>query len=146
MPSLVDALSNEATLAAAVKDCGTLIDSEVEKKSGLSGMAIKAGYGAVKGIKPGFVEKVVKDLLPEFARALSSLEAEAHAKGEPVAKYLEQNASRAADALLAVTDAKAERSQNKVVKGAYGKLRGIAKAQVESAVPGLAAIVQRYAP
>ncbi len=145
MPSLVDALANESTKNAAVKDCVALVDDEVEKKSGLSGMAIKAGYKTVKGIKPGFIENVVNALLPEFAAALDPIEKEAAAKGQRPGAYFAANASRVADALLAVTDARAERSQNKVVKGAYGKLRGIAKSNVESAVPGLAAIVEKHA-
>ena len=55
-----------------------------------------------------------------------------------------RNASRVADALLAITDKKAERSTNGVVKSAYGKLRGMAKSNVESAIPGLAKIVSNY--
>ncbi len=145
MPSLVEALKNEATKSAAVKDACALVDDEVEKKSGLSGMAIKAGYKTVKGFKPGFIEKAVGDMLPEFAVALDPFEKEARAKGQPIGAYFAANASRVADALLAITDGKAERSQNKVVKGAYGKLRGMAKANVESAVPGLAAIVEKHA-
>src|SRR3712207_8783558 len=42
-----------------------LIDAEVKDKGGISGLAIKAGYSTVKGIKPGFVEKAVEDLLPD---------------------------------------------------------------------------------
>ncbi len=144
MPSLLEAIANEATKNAAVKDCIALIDDEVEKRSGLSGMAIKAGYKTVKGIKPGFIERVVHDLLPEFARAIDPIQAEAVQKGQPVEAYFQANASRVADALLAITDQKAERSTNKVVKSAYGKLRGIAKANVESAVPGLAAITEKH--
>jgi hypothetical protein len=145
MPSLVDALSNEATKNAAVKDCCALVDDEVERKGGLSGMAIKAGYKTVKGIKPGFIENVVSALLPEFAAALEPLEKEASQKGQPVGAYFQANSSRVADALLAVTDARAERSQNKVVKSAYGKLRGMAKSNVEAAVPGLARLVEKHA-
>lgn len=144
MPSLVDALADEATKAAAVRDCCDLVDEEVERKGGLSGMAIKAAYKTVKGIKPGFIEKAVSGLLPEFAAALAPLEEEARAKGERLGAHFEANASRVADALLAVTDEKAERSENKVVKSAYGKLRGMAKANVEAAVPGLATIVEKH--
>jgi hypothetical protein len=140
MTSLIDSLKDEATMTQAVKDCCSLIDGEVEKKSGLSGMAIKAGYKTVKGIKPGFIEKVIHDLLPEFAKVLDPIQQEAIQKGQPVTAYFQANAARVADALLAITDQKAERSTNRVVKGAYGKLRGMAKANVEEAVPGLAAL------
>jgi hypothetical protein len=144
MTSLIDSLKDEATMTQAVKDCCALIDGEVEKKSGLSGMAIKAGYKTVKGIKPGFIDKVVRELLPEFAEVLDPIQQEAIQKGQPVAAYFEANASRVADALLAITDRKAERSSNKVVKGAYAKLRGMAKANVEAAVPGLAELTVNH--
>jgi hypothetical protein len=144
MTSLTNSLKDEATMTQAVKDCCSLIDHEVDKKSGLSGMAIKAGYKSMKGIKPGFIENVIHGLLPEFAKVLDPIQQEAIEKGEPVPAYFEAHASRVADALLAITDAKAERSSNKVVKGAYGKLRGMAKSNVEAAVPGLAALTVRH--
>ena len=54
--SLVEALTDEAKKKDIVRDCCDLIDAEVKDKGGISGLAIKAGYGTVKGIKPGFVE------------------------------------------------------------------------------------------
>ena len=111
MTSLAVALENDATRRAAVADCCALIESEVASKSGLSGVALKTGYKTIKGIRPGFVEKVVFDLLPEFATAIDPICAEAQSKGTPVSVYLPAQASRAADALLAITDRKAERSR-----------------------------------
>lgn len=144
MPSLASALENDATRRAAVADCCALIESEVASKNGLSGVALKTGYKAIKGIRPGFVEKVVYDLLPEFAVAVEPLCAEARAKNEPLTSYLPAQSSRAADALLAITDRKAERSTNSVVKSFYGKLRGMAKANVEQAIPGLSRIIEKH--
>ena len=42
-----------------------------------------------------------------------------------------------AEALLTVTDGRAQASKHGSVKGAYGKLRGSARKNVERAVPGL---------
>jgi hypothetical protein len=120
MTTLPELLTSEKK-DQVVEDCCSLIDAEVKDKGGISGLAIKAGYGAVKGIKPGFVRTVVHDLLPEFAQAL-----------DPV--------------LLAITDAKAARSKSGVVKGTYDKLRNSAKKNVEAAVPRLGEMVQKYAP
>jgi hypothetical protein len=145
MTSLATALENDATRRAAVADCCALIESEVASKSGLSGVALKTGYKAIKGIRPGFVEKVVFDLLPEFAQAIDPLCGEAQSKGQAVSAYLPTHAARAADALLAITDRKAERSTNSVVKNFYGKLRTIAKSNVEQAIPGLARIIEKHA-
>jgi hypothetical protein len=146
MPSLTELLTSDTQKAAVADDCLALIDAEVADKSGLSGLAIKAGYGAVKGIKPGFVQQVVTDLLPEFAKALDPLWNEAKASGRGVAEFLTSNGGRAADALLAITDAKAERAKSGVVKGTYDKLRGSAKKNVEAAVPRLAKLIEKYAP
>jgi hypothetical protein len=142
--SLVDALTGEAKKKDVVRDCCELIDAEVKDKGGISGLAIKAGYGTVKGIKPGFVEKAVEDLLPEFAKALDPLQEEAKGAGQGVASYFEKNASKVADALLAITDAKAQRAKSGVAKGAYEKLRGSAKKNVEQAVPRLGRLVEKY--
>lgn len=134
----------EAKKPEVVEDCLNLIEAEVEDKGGLSGFAIKAGYKTVKGIKPGFIKQAVTDLLPEFASALDPLYQEAKTKGSPVGDYFKTNSDRVADSLLAITDAKAERSKSGVVKGTYDKLRGTAKKNVEAAVPRLAGMVQKY--
>lgn len=142
--SLKDALTDEAKKPAIVEDCLQLIDAEVKDKGGLSGMAIKTGYKAVQGIKPGFVKKVVTDLLPEFAEALEPLSVEAESKGVRTSQYFQQHSGRVADALLAITDGKAERSTNGLVKGTYKRLRPAAKKNVESAVPRLADLIETH--
>jgi hypothetical protein len=144
MASLPEVLTNDSKKEQVVDACCELIDQEVADKGGISGLAIKAGYGAVKGVKPGFVRKVVSDLLPEFARALDPIFQEAKTQSKPVPTHFESNASRAADALLTITDAKAQKAQSGVVKGAYEKLRGTAKKNVEAAVPRLARMIDRF--
>src|SRR4051812_45933430 len=112
MGSLVEALTDGAKKADVVKDCCSLIDAEVKEKGGISGLAIKAGYGTVKGIKPGFVEKAIEDLLPEFARVLDPIYADAKSQNKPVGDFFTANTSRVADALLSITDAKAARARS----------------------------------
>ncbi|MCB9602575.1 MAG: hypothetical protein H6720_19835 [Sandaracinus sp.] len=142
--SLAAALTDETKKPAIVEDCLKLIDAEVADKGGLGGMAVKAAYATVKGVKPGFVKAVVEGLLPDFAQALEPLHQEATSKGQDVKSYLVANQGRAADALLAVTDAKAQRSTNGVVKGTYSKLRGSAKKNVEAAIPRLGELIARH--
>ena len=145
MPTLSDAFNGDAAKkAVVVDDCCTLIDEEVASRGGISGLALKAGYGAVKGIKPGFVKSVVGDLLPEFAAALEPLFQEALQSNRGVAAHLDSNASRVADALLGITDEKAARSKNALVKSTYEKLRSGAKKNVEQAVPRLAKLVEKH--
>ena len=144
MGSLIDALTNNTQKSTVVRDCCDLIDAEVKDKGGISGLAIKAGYSTVKGIKPGFVEKAVEDLLPEFAKALEPIYDDAKAQNKPVSEFFVTNTSRVADALLGITDAKAARAKSGVAKSAYDKLRGSAKKNVEQAVPRLGKLIEKY--
>ena len=145
MATLTDALTSDAKKASVVDDCCALIDAEVSDKGGISGLAIKAGYATVKGVKPGFVKHVIHDLLPEFAAALEPMYQEAKSSGKAVAEYFAANPARTADALLSITDAKAQRSKSAVVKGTYDKLRGSAKKNVEAAIPRLGKMVEKHA-
>lgn len=145
MPSLSEVLNAPEKKAAVVEDCLSIIDAEVADKGGLSGLAIKAGFSAVKGVKPGFIKQAVEDLLPEFATALDPVYQDAKSQSKPVASFFVDNAGRVADALLAITDGKAQRSKSSVVKGTYDKLRGSAKKNVEAAVPRLGKLVEKHA-
>ncbi len=146
MPNLTEALTAQDKKSAVIEDCLALIDAEVADKGGLTGLAIKAGYKTVQGIKPGFVRQVVSDLLPDFAQALEPMYQEAKANGKTVREHFTSNTPRVADALLTITDDKAKRSKSGMVKGTYEKLRGSAKKNVEAAVPRLAAMIEKHAP
>ena len=65
--------------------------------------------------------------------------------GKSTIPHLEGNAGRVADALLAITDGKAQRSKSGVVKATYDRLRPTAKKNVEQAIPRLARLVEKYA-
>jgi hypothetical protein len=144
MANLTEALTGDSHKAAVIEDCIGLIDAEVADKGGLTGLAIKAGYKTVQGIKPGFVRQVVTDLLPEFAQALEPIFQEARTNSKSVKEHFTSNSSRVADALLTITDDKAKRSKSGLVKGTYEKLRGSAKKNVEAAVPRLAAMIEKH--
>lgn len=144
MSKLAEVLNSPDKKDRVVQDCLRIIDAEVADKGGLSGMAIKAGYKAVKGVKPGFVQKVVNDLLPEFADAVDPIYEEAVAQGRPVRQHFVDNSGRVADNLLAITDGKAERSKNGLVKKTYERLRGQAKNHVTAAVPRLGDLIQKH--
>lgn len=145
MATLVELLTTDSKKQSVVTDVCAMIDAEVAEKSGLSGLAIKAGYSAIRNIRPDFVRNVVSDLLPEFAANLDPIYQEALSGGSGVSAHFNANSGRVADALLAITDAKAQRSKSGLVKGTYDKLRGQAKKNVEAAVPRLGRIVEKYA-
>jgi hypothetical protein len=144
MATLTEVLTNEKKKPEVVEDCIALIDAEVKDKGGISGLAIKAGYGAVKGVKPGFIKNTVTELLPEFSQALDPIYQEAKSAGKPAGDFFSSNSGRVAEALLAITDARAQRSQNGLVKGTYEKLRGSAKKNVEAAAPRLGKMIEKH--
>jgi len=142
--NLNDVLSDEAKRASIIEDVCRLVDDEVGKQRGLSGVAVKAGYKLVQGVKPGFVRNVVQALLPEFAAALEPIREQAVAQGQTVSGYFSAHTAEVAEALLAVTDGRAQSSEHGSVRGAYGKLRGSARKNVQSAVPGLGKIIEKH--
>lgn len=129
---------------AVIDDCCQVLDQEVADKGGLSGVAIKGAFNLLKGVKPGFVREVVDHLLDDFLRALDPIYQEALAKGEKPGAYLRANSGPMAEALLAVTDARAQRAERAVIKKTYDKLRPTAKKHVEAAAPRLGALLDRH--
>jgi hypothetical protein len=142
--NLNEVLKDEGKRASIIEDVCRLVDDEVAKQRGIGGVAVKAGYKLVQGVKPGFIRNAVQSLLPEFAAALEPIRTRATAQGQSVASYFGVHTAEVAEALLAVTDARAQKSEHGSVKGAYGKLRGSARKHVESAVPGLGQIIEKY--
>jgi hypothetical protein len=145
MPTLTDMLGAAPKRGEVIADACRVLDEEVSDKGGISGLGIKAAYAVVKGVKPGFVKEVVDALLNEFLGCLDPIYQEAVASGAKPSSHLQANAGRVADALLAVTDARAARAQRPVIKSTYGKLRPAAKKQVEAAVPRLGGLLDRHA-
>ena len=142
--NLKDVLNDEAKRVAIIEDICGLVADEVGKQRGISGIAVKAGYKLVQGVKPAFVRNVVQTLLPEFAAALEPIREKAIAQGQTTGSYFSAHTREVAEALLAVTDGRVQKSEHGSVKGAYTKLRGSARKNVESAVPGLGKIVEKY--
>jgi hypothetical protein len=131
--------------SALVDDAVKVLDQEVADKSGLTGIAIKGAYKLVQGIRPGFVRQVVDALLDDFLVALEPIYREAADKKVPAGNHLLAQRDRVADALLSVTDKRAQTAQSATIKSAYGKLRPMAKKQVETAGPRLSQLIDRHA-
>ncbi len=144
MSSLKEQLGSGEKRSQVVDDAVKVLDAEVADKSGLTGLAIKGGYKVVQGVRPGFVRDVVSNLLDDFLDAMNPLYQEAQQKGRPAGPYLLENKGRVAEALLGVTDRKAQRADG-VLKKAYEKLRPLAKGQVEAAAPRLAELLEKHA-
>ena len=145
IPSLKEQVAQGNKRSEVIDDALKVLDAEVADKSGLSGIAVKGAFAVVKGIQPGFIRNVVENLLDDFLEALNPIYQEAMAAGKTPGKHLEQNGGRVADALLGITDARAQRAQRPIVKKTYDKLRPTAKKHVEAAAPRLGGLLDRHA-
>jgi hypothetical protein len=143
MSTLKEILSRPGSRPQVIRDCEQIIDEEVASK-GLTGIPIKAAHAVVKAIKPGFIPEVVDGLLDDFADRLDPLYQAAKAKSEPIATYFNAHAGEAAEALLGITDQRAQRAKNHVVKTAYEKLRPMAKKHTEAAIPRVAKMIAKH--
>ncbi|MFM6002141.1 MAG: DUF6918 family protein, partial [Sphaerospermopsis kisseleviana] len=135
--ALIDGLADDNKRQTLVADLTNLLDTQVSSIGGVSGMAIKAGYAAIKGISPKYCAGAIERLLPESFATLEPIWEEGLNTGDAVG-YLSQNRSRTADLLLSITDIRIQKSSNSTIKGVYNKLRSSVKKHVEEAVPGLA--------
>lgn len=145
MSSLKEQLGSGEKRQQVIEDAIKVLDAEVADKGGLTGLAVKGGYKVVQGVRPGFVKDVVTGLLEDFLDAMDPLYQEAKQKNRPAGAYLVENKSRMAEGLLGVTDRKAQRADNIVLKKAYEKLRPLAKGQVEAAAPRLSQLLEKHA-
>lgn len=110
--SLSSTLLDEQRRPAVVTDLVAVIDAEVKDKKGMSGAAIKAGYATVQKVSPNITTSATNRMLPDFASALEPFWTEFGGTGD-FGSYLAGRGDDAAEALLAVTDARAAASTRK---------------------------------
>jgi len=146
MPRLAEYLADPAARPRVVDDACALLDSEVARTSGVSGMAIRSAYRAVRGVRPGMVRHAVDGLLVPFADQLDPFFQQHVATGQPLAEVLDSQRGDMAEALLAITDERARRTSHAALRTAYGRVRGMAKPHVESAAPGIAGLIRAHTP
>lgn len=144
MTKLRELLGGPTTRPQLITDACDVLDQEVSDKGGISGMAIKAAYSVVKGVKSGFVRDVIDALLDDFLDALDPLRDKAEQQGVPVGDYFRRDPDQVAERLLDITDKRVLRAERQVIKKTYEKLRPSAKKHVEAAVPRLAELVTKH--
>jgi hypothetical protein len=128
-----------------IEACCQLLDHEVSRKSGLSGFAIKTGYNILKTIKPGIIPEVVSRLFDEFLSALDPFHADFEkTSAVSFGAHLKNHARFVAEALLAITDRRAEKSTSATLKSGYYRLRPLALDNVQQANPAVANLVDRF--
>ncbi|MFO0727061.1 MAG: hypothetical protein U1E65_24990 [Myxococcota bacterium] len=129
-----------------MKDASHLVESEVDAKGGLSGIAIKTAFKTVKSLKPGLIPDVIDSLLEKFAEQLEPYHKEWTDTGKTEAfdAYLQNRKNRVANSLLAVTDERARVVSNATLKKLYQGLRPQGEKHVEAAVPNMSRMLKRY--
>lgn len=145
-PALRDRLTSPAVRPAVIDDAVALLEREVAARSGVSGLAIKSAYKVLHSTKPGMVRSSVDSLLDPFADALDPFWASGQATGTPMSELLPAQQEAMAEALLAITDKRAQASQHKAVRAAYNKVRGMAHKQVAASALGVGQLIDKYAP
>ena len=145
MGSLVEVIKDAGRRRQVVDDATSLIDAEVGDKGGLSGMAIKAAYATVKGLKPGMIQMSMDALLDDFSAKVDPFWAKCQEEKAQPRAFFSGRKSEIANALLGITDDRARKSQHKVLKGAYEKLRPQAIDHIGAAMPRLADLIAKHA-
>ena len=131
---------------AVVADCLKLIEQEVASKSGVSGTAVKLSYKTAKSLASGYLQSTVESLLPDLVAQLEPFWADYGASGASgFGDYLAKRGDEVSEALLSVSDERAQRSSRAVIIKAYRTVRGGAAKHVTAALPAVGALVQKYA-
>jgi hypothetical protein len=129
-----------------IADIQSLVDGELANKGGISGTALKAAYKAVTAFAPGYYQNAVSAMLPGMLQALEPYWADfSMSGGGDFGDYLAKRGPEVSESLLTVTDTMAAGSGRATVVKAYKLVRGGAQKNIEPALPGLGAIVQKYA-
>jgi hypothetical protein len=148
MESLYEVLNRPGNRPIIIREAITLLDSEVQRKRGISGFAVRQGFGVVRQLQGGgLLHRAVDGLLDEFTAALEPFFAqwqalEPHSR-PPLDQWL-PGVGGVAEALLQITDRRRQRIDNAVVTRAYDALRGTALRHVEEAVPGIGELIGRF--
>jgi hypothetical protein len=146
MPTLQDILLTPENKPHVIDDCLTLIDQEVKGKSGVSGTAVKLAYKTANAFASGYLRGMVELLAPDMIIELEPFWADFTASGAgDFGDYLVKHGDEVSEALLSVTDRRAETSTRPTILKAYKTVRGGASKHVTAALPALGVLVQKYA-
>lgn len=146
MADLKSVLTDPSRRQQVVRDAEQLLNDEVDRKSGLVGLAVKGGFKAVKGFRPGIIPDTINGLLDDFATRLDPFyQAHLTSGGKSLVDAFSARKAEIADALLAITDERAKVTRHGTLKKAYEALRPQGKKHVEEAIPGVARLVDKHA-
>jgi len=144
--TLPEILLEPDTQPKVVDDCYALIQQEVRDLSGISGTAVKLAYNTVTAFAAGHVRYMVETLLPRMSEVLQPFWADFNsAGGTEFGDYLTKRGDEVTEALLSVTDDRAQASGRPIIVKAYRSVRGHASKHVQAALPHVGDLVVKYA-
>lgn len=144
MSQLRDRIMHGPREATVVRECAHMIESFLAGAGGMKGFTLRSALHTAQRARPDMLEQSSRRLLPEFLDALDPYYQEWDPTAEPdFAAQLMRHKDPACDAVLAVADARAQRSTNRVVTSIYSRMRGGARKDVERVFPELATLIAR---
>lgn len=131
----------------AVRGMADWVERFVADKSGLRGIALRAGLSAAKAARPDIVPRAVARMLPEFADALEPLWQRFQKSGErDFGAFLKRHSDEAGTAIMGVADARVAASTSRALHSGYKGLRGTLEKELENLLPGIARMLARNLP
>jgi hypothetical protein len=128
-----------------IADTQALVDNEVASK-GITAAPLKGAYKAVTAFAPGYLTEAITSMLPGMVHQLEPYWADfSTSGGADFGDYLAKRGDEVSQSLLVVTDDMAAKSGRGTVVKAYQMVRGSAAKNIESALPALGTMVQKYA-
>ena len=149
MESLKVLLEEDGLRPQVLESCVEVLEGELNKKTGVTGMLIRKGFSGVSKLKEGkMIEKSVNILLDDFVGALEPYYQNYRQMDDgnqgAFADFLTQQDEVVTESLLEVTDRRREAASNKVLTIAYDNMRKIAASHVKEAIPALGQMIQGY--
>jgi len=144
LATLQDLLLTNENGPRLVADTQALVDGEISSK-GITAAPLKAAYKVVTAFAPGYYQEVVTSMLPGMVYQLEPYWADfSTSGGADFGDYLAKRGPEVSESLLAVTDDMAKQSGRAAIVKAYQMVRGSAGKNIESALPALGTMVQKY--
>ncbi|NGY03703.1 DUF6918 family protein [Solimonas terrae] len=145
MKSLNEILWSPSQRDAFAADLVTLVDRHLAGVRGLRGIGLKTGMAVLKAAKPDLLDGALRRNAPQFIAALEPLYAEFQRSADrDFSVFLQKHADEGRDALLAMADARLEKSRNGALQSAYRKMRGSIENEIGAAMPALGKLIRGY--
>ena len=144
MATLQELLLTPENAPHLIADTQALVDDQISSK-GITAAPLKAAYKAVTAFAPGYYQEAVSAMLPGMVYQLEPYWADFKTSGgADFGDYLAKRGDEVSESLLAVTDDMAAKSGRGTIVKAYQMVRGSASKNIETALPALGALVQKY--